>query len=1001
MLALLNYAPLTRAAGTPTVVDSVSATNTPPYSIPWPDGVPPNGYNLIAVATCDLNETPATPAGWTALAVRTGTASVCGAGLYWKFAGLGEPSSIAWSLQSGDSAGKHLTVSMCTVSNATPVVTQSSYSNGYLVTNPITPLTVGALVLVGFTADNAVTAFTVPSGWSLVTESVTGYSTMIVQDNTLTPDTVTPISTSSAFTGTEISLASYQIILNPTSSIQQVLPSASLSPTASLATSHTHGGQLAAAALTFAGSIAKQAQKSIGKSSAVLSIVQSPAATNTGGSSVTVSAVNGMVPTTVGNTLIAFVNTTNPGVGITVTAPTNWTQVGSINNGTSLYQAVFQSTVTSPTTSVPFALSSASYASAVVVEVYGSVNGLFTVGTSTATSTTIATTSVQPSVVGDLGLACFAIGSATSATPAIGWNTTAAQYTGNTGFILESQLAPNLSPVSSSATISSTMPLSSIFVLLSAASPSGLSFAGSIAKALSRSLVPAALSFVGAIGTSHVRLGNLTSAALSFSGSIAKQTYRSLTAGQTFSGSIATSHRRIAALVAASLTFAGSLAKTTTNALTASLSFSGSQSKTTSRTLLAGLTFAGSLAKATSQILAAVLSFAGTIAKGKIFALPAATVAFVGSLSKKTSYPLTAALLFTGMMTRVTTYPLSAALSFAGSISRVTVSNLAATLSFIGAIAKGKIYSLPAASLTFVGSISKTAIYPLTASLTFAGSITKKTFANLSAALTFVGAAAKATSRILPSASLSFVGSIAKTPSLVLTAGLSFIGSLVKSTSRILSAALTFSGSLMEPPPYLQIKALTAGLAFVGSFSKSISRQQNAVVSFTGGISKSLSRVLPPAIIAFSGNVSKGMSQALSAALSFIGSFSTYQPVLPQYMIVLPLPTDLPEIPIIPSQELLTAADSGILFFCHAGGFQMIPNYHTAKLLIQYQTLPAPPHIAYPLSIDPGGLTAHFVLYGAEFPLGGIYNLQLVVTAGTSMYSSPNVNMRVNPQITP
>jgi hypothetical protein len=198
----------------------------------------------------------------------------------------------------------------------------------------------------------------------------------------------------------------------------------------------------------------------------------------------------------------------------------------------------------------------------------------------------------------------------------------------------------------------------------------------------------------------------------------------------------------------------------------------------------------------------------------------------------------------------------------------------------------------------------------------------------------------------------------------------------------------------------MQTQVFTAALGFTGSIAKSVARQQSAALGFAGSIAKKIS--IPfMAVLAFVGNAAKGMSQALVAALSFVGSIGTFEPVLPQYIVVLPLPAELPEIPVIPSQQLITAGDSGVIFFCHAGGFIMSPFYHTAKLLIQYQAVPAPAHIAYPLSIDPDGLTAHFTLYGTEFPVGGIYNLQLVVTGGNSMYSSPTVNIRVNDDITP
>lgn len=188
-------------------------------------------------------------------------------------------------------------------------------------------------------------------------------------------------------------------------------------------------------------------------------------------------------------------------------------------------------------------------------------------------------------------------------------------------------------------------------------------------------------------------------------------------------------------------------------------------------------------------------------------------------------------------------------------IAPATYGAAAANLSFSGGMRKFITSgALTAAALTFSGNITKMTSYLQTAGLTFSGNVTKLTNYLQTAGLTFNGAVAKSTGRPL-NAALTFVGNVTKQTSIPLNAALNFTGSVTKQTFRNLAAALSFVGNIATT--YIHSGGTTYTQAVAGA------------LSFVGATLKLTSRPLASASLTSSGSVQKTTLKFPSASVSF------------------------------------------------------------------------------------------------------------------------------------
>jgi hypothetical protein len=106
----------------------------------------------------------------------------------------------------------------------------------------------------------------------------------------------------------------------------------------------------------------------------------------------------------------------------------------------------------------------------------------------------------------------------------------------------------------------------------------------------------------------------------------------------------------------------------------------------------------------------------------------------------------------------------------------------------------------------------------------------------------------------------------------------------------------------------------------------------------------------------------------------------------------------------------LTTGDSGVVFvgnssYINASG-QVTPYYinsaSTVSLLIQLDTKNAPAHETFPMTIAPDGYSASYVTTGVEFPIGGIYNITMRISLGSSRLTADQpVRYRVDDDFIP
>jgi hypothetical protein len=327
----------------------------------------------------------------------------------------------------------------------------------------------------------------------------------------------------------------------------------------------------------------------------------------------------------------------------------------------------------------------------------------------------------------------------------------------------------------------------------------GLSFSGAFVKQ-AKPVLAGALSFTGAF--TRLPIKNLT-ATLSFTGpaNLLKAISKRIAGGLSFAGSLRKAI--VVALVAASLSFTGAITKFTTRTFIAGLSFTGSisLSKVFKWAMTAGLTFTGAFIKQPNKVFTAGVSFVGTLPNRAIGKALSAGLSFTGSNIRFILKGIVAGLSFTGQFVKTIKKNLTATLSFTAIFGAIkggvlNLISLAANLSFTGALVKqgNKVLS---GGLSFTGATPiKTIQKALVAGLTFVGSNVKFVRTSLTGTLSFAGALAKLGTRTF-TAVLSFTGSISRTITFnkALAATLSFAGSLASPAKRIISFAASMNST--------------------------------------------------------------------------------------------------------------------------------------------------------------------------------------------------------------
>lgn len=355
------------------------------------------------------------------------------------------------------------------------------------------------------------------------------------------------------------------------------------------------------------------------------------------------------------------------------------------------------------------------------------------------------------------------------------------------------------------------------------------------------------------------------------------QTAENLYAFRAATFVIASLQLKVIKLMSASLGFAGAFIKTARKALSGTLSFLGGFSTgghfNYLLDLAASLGFVGNLTKRTSTSRTAGLSFTGNFVKTLRRTL-SATLSFTGAMSSVRGYyrSFTAALGFTGAFSKQTNKQHTAGLSFTGSLLKFISKPLTATLSFVGAIIRAQKKTLTAI-LSFTGSVVKQTTKPTTGTLSFTGAFsTSNVFKKaLTATLSFTGNIQRNIFKQM-TAGLSFVGALRRAISTKLTAGLSFTGNFVKRTTQAYIGSLSFTGALSTSNVFK--KALTAALSFTGAIKRDVRKQFTAGLSFTGNLVKRLGRAAFTAALSFTGAVVKRTNNRQTGSLSFTGSLN-------------------------------------------------------------------------------------------------------------------------------
>lgn len=92
----------------------------------------------------------------------------------------------------------------------------------------------------------------------------------------------------------------------------------------------------------------------------------------------------------------------------------------------------------------------------------------------------------------------------------------------------------------------------------------------------------------------------------------------------------------------------------------------------------------------------------------------------------------------------------------------------------------------------------------------------------------------------------------------------------------------------------------------------------------------------------------------------------------------------------------MTAGDADVLITVTSGGFIMTGG--TVSLVVKKPNS-AEASASYGMSVQPGGLSATYTTTGTEFPVGGIYQVQLQYLNAGAKYASKVQTIVVVPQL--
>jgi hypothetical protein len=188
-----------------------------PLSLSWPKGAPHAGDLLLACIENQWNVTATPPMGWSAL---SSTASAFGSSLFERVAGAGEPATVVFALPSSG----NISASMVRITGAASSGLQFAHSetSGTSATTPsLVPSVLGMLPVACF-GGISLTSYSVASGWSLATQSMTSsktYTTLLEMRSTLTTSTSTGVIVTTTGSGATSSTQNdaYGILVAPAS----------------------------------------------------------------------------------------------------------------------------------------------------------------------------------------------------------------------------------------------------------------------------------------------------------------------------------------------------------------------------------------------------------------------------------------------------------------------------------------------------------------------------------------------------------------------------------------------------------------------------------------------------------------------------------------------------------------------------------------------------------------------------------------------------------------
>lgn len=315
--------------------------------------------------------------------------------------------------------------------------------------------------------------------------------------------------------------------------------------------------------------------------------------------------------------------------------------------------------------------------------------------------------------------------------------------------------------------------------------------------------------------------------------------------------------------------------------LNADLSFTSTDSFATSKTVAAAtLAFVGSITKRTATLRAAAVSFTGsiaTLAAHLFLQALSATLSFTSSQTRQIGTSLAGALSFTSSQSRRTSKSVPAGLSFTGAVTKRIATVRTAAVSFTSSQTRRTAKGL-AGGLSFTGSIATLAVHVFTqalnATLSFTSSQSRQVGARLAGAVSFTSNQSRLISKTV-AAGLSFTGAVTRRTATTRSAVVSFTSSQTRRTVKGLAGAVSFTGNLATLAVHFFTQALTASLSFTGSLAtnRTIAKALTATLSFTGSQTKRAGKSLA-AGVSFTGSQTRRIAKLISASVGLTGLFT-------------------------------------------------------------------------------------------------------------------------------